>query len=144
MSRRAAGGKDKRRPVQLVLDARGDDADHALVKLRVKHADGRRWLGIVGKQVFCQQQRLVAHTAFNVAPLAVDAVERARQCVGVAGVVGQQAFDANRHIGQTPGGVDAWPQGKAKVKRRRHRRFAPSDVEQRRHAGGHRARADAL
>ena len=51
----------------------------------------------------------------NVA-LAVDAVQRARQFIGAAGVVGQQAFDAQRHVAQTASGVDAWAQCKAEIK----------------------------
>ena len=61
---------------------------------------------------------MFAHIAFNDTTFAVDAVERARQLIGARRVIGQQAFNAQRHIRQAPGGVDARPQGKAKVKGR--------------------------
>jgi hypothetical protein len=40
LARRLAGGKHEGRAVQLVLDARGHDADHAFMKVGVEHADG--------------------------------------------------------------------------------------------------------
>ena len=101
--------------MQLVLDARGHDADHAFVEVGVEHADGRRRLLAFVEQRLGDQQRLLAHVALDLAPLAVDAVQRARQFVGARRVVGQQAFDAQRHVGQPAGRVDARAQREAEV-----------------------------
>jgi hypothetical protein len=60
-------------------------------------------------------QRLLAHAALDVAPLAVDAVQHARQFVGARRVVGQQALDAQRHVGQPAGRVDARAEREAEV-----------------------------
>jgi hypothetical protein len=115
----------------------------------VEHADGRRRrrdavaVVVHGEQRLGQQQRLVAHAALDVAPLAVDAVEHARQLFGAARVVGQQALDAQRHVGQPAGRVDARAQGKAEVEGGGHRRRAARGLEERGHARGHGAGADA-
>ena len=58
----------------------------------------------------------------------------AGQFVRAAGVVGQQAFDAQRHVRQAPGGVDARAQGKAEVEGGGSIRLARSGGEQRGHA----------
>ena len=68
---------------------------------------------------------------------------RASSC-GAAGVVGQQAFDAERHVGQPPGGVDARAEREAEVEGARAARIAPGDREQRGDARLHAAGADAL
>ena len=115
LARRLAGREHEGRPVKLVLDARGDDADHAFVEVGVEHADRRRRLLAFLEQRFGHRQRLLAHVAFDLAPLAVDAVQRARQFVGARGVVGEQAFDAQRHVGQPAGGVDARAEREAEV-----------------------------
>ncbi len=61
------------------------------------------------------QQRLLAHGGFDLASLAVDAIQRARQLVRALRVVGDQAFDAQPHVAQTPGGVEARRQRKTQV-----------------------------
>ncbi len=112
-----AGREDEGRPVEAVLDARGHDADHAFVEVGAEDADrGRRRQAVV-EQRLGQQQGLVAHAAFDVAPLAVDAVEHAREFVGAAGVVGQQAFDAERHVGEPAGRVDARARARSRSRR---------------------------
>ena len=117
LARCGAGGEDKGGAVQLVFDAGGHDADHTFVKVGVKHANsGWRLIGFV-EQRLGNGKRLLAHVAFNVAALAVDAIQHFGQLVAARGVVGEQAFNAQRHVRQAPGGVDAGPQGKAKVKR---------------------------
>ena len=77
------------------------------MEIGVEHADGRRRFFVLLEQAFGHQQRLVAHAALDFAALAVDAVKRGGQLSRAAGVVGQQAFDAQCHVGQTPCGVDA-------------------------------------
>jgi hypothetical protein len=52
-------------------------------------------------------QRVELHVGFDRAPLAVQFVELPRQRQGAVGVVGEQALDADRHVGEPPGGIDA-------------------------------------
>ncbi|MCY1544970.1 hypothetical protein D9M68_808850 [compost metagenome] len=114
------------------------------MKIGVEHDQRwRRLLGVV-EHLFGQRQRLVAHLAFDGLALAVDAVERARQFVGAQTVVGGQAFDAQRHVGQAAGGVQAWAEGKAEVEAGGRLGLARRHVEQRRHARRHGAGAHAL
>ena len=117
-SRRAAGGEHEGGAVPAVLQPGGDDADHAFVEVGVEHRQGRRRLLRDVDQALGDLHRLLAHAAFDLAPLAVDGVELARQFIGARGVVAQQQLDAQRHVGQPPGGVDARAQGKAEVKGR--------------------------
>ena len=112
---RGAGGKHKGGPVQLVFQARGHDADNPFMKIRVNHADGRRRLVVRVYQGFGDGKGLVAHVALDLAPLAVDAVQRLRQFGGTAGVVGQQALNAQGHVRQAAGGVEARAECKAEV-----------------------------
>ena len=71
-------------------------------------------------------------------------VERARQFVGARRVVGQQALDAQRHVGQPAGGVDARPQREAEVEGGRHLRLARRHREQAGQSARQGAGADAL
>ena len=114
---RAAGGKHEGRPMPCVLDARGHDAHYALVKPLVKYANGGRRHGVGIEQLAGQGQGMFAHAAFGVAPLAVDGVELLCERCGMGRVVAEQEFDAEPHIGQPSGGVDARPQGKAQIER---------------------------
>jgi hypothetical protein len=68
-----AGGEGEDRAVQLVLDARGEDADDALVPARVEEGDAGG--GVVGVERFEQDQRLFLHAGFDLAALAVERVE---------------------------------------------------------------------
>ena len=61
LARRLAGGKHKGRPVQLVLDARGDDAEHAFMEFRVKNRNRRRRLFILVNHGVGRQLGLLAH-----------------------------------------------------------------------------------
>ena len=97
-ARRAAGRKHKGRPVQLVFDARGHDAHHAFMKVRVKNRHRRRRLFVLVNHRVGGQLGLLAHVGFDGAPLAVDAIQRAGKFFAAAGVVGQQAFNAQRHV----------------------------------------------
>ena len=97
-ARRATGRKHKGRPVQLVFDARGHDAHHAFMKVRVKNRHGRRRLFVFVNHGVGGQLGLLAHVGFDGAPLAVDAIQRAGEFFATSGVVGQQAFNAQRHV----------------------------------------------
>ncbi len=141
---RAAGGEHEGGAVHLVLQARSDDADHAFVEVRVEHDQRRgRLFGCV-EHLFGQRQRLVAHLAFDGLALAVDAVERPRQFVGTQSVVGGQAFDAERHVGQAPGSVQARAEREAEVEAGGFLWLTRCDIEQRGHARRHGAGAHTL
>ena len=92
------------RAVELVLQARRDDADHALVPGGVEDGDGRA----VGRTELVQQRQcMLVHAGLDLAPFAVDAVELLRDGPGAAFVVGGQALDAERHVGQPARRVQA-------------------------------------
>ena len=139
-----AGSEDKGRAVQFVLDARSHDADHALVKTGIENADRRRWCQFGREQRLGNQQRLLAHRALDLAPVAVDTVQRFCQLVGTRGVVGQQALDAQRHVRQTSGSVDARAQCKAEVEGGGRGRLPTGGCEQRGQSGRHGQGAHAL
>ena len=144
LARRLAGREHEGRAVQLVLDARGDDAHHAFVEVGVEHADGGGRLLAFVEQRFHDLHRLLAHAALDVAALAVDRVQRARQLVAARRVVGQQAFDAQRHVRQPAGGVDARAEREAEVERGGDLRVARRRREQAGQPAGQGAGADAL
>ena len=83
-------------------------------------------------------------SAFELAALAVDGVELPGQFGGARVVVGQQAFDAQRHVGQAPRGVDAGPEREAEVEGGGRLGLASGRVEQGPYAGLHLAGAHAL
>jgi len=84
------------------------------------------------------------HVALDLAPLAVQCVELLRQCQPTLEAVGGEAFDADRHVGQPSGRVDARTDRKAEVCRARRPRVAPGDLEQCRDARMQPAAVDAL
>ncbi len=70
------------------------------------------------------------HVALDLAPFAVQCVELLRQCQPTLEAVGGQALDADRHVGQPSGRVDAWADGKAEICRARRPRVAAGHLEQ--------------
>ena len=121
-----AGGKYERGPVQLVFDAGRNDADHTFMKARLVDCNCGRWLVIQINHRVCGQLRLFAHVGFNITPFTVDTVQRFGQLIGSACIIGQQAFNTQRHVGQTACSVDARAEGKAKVEGSGDIGFAPS------------------
>ena len=77
------------------------------MKIGIEHTNGGRWLIAVIKQRLCNLHGLLAHVAFNVTAFFVDAVELFGQGIGMGRVVCAQALNAQRHVGQAAGGVDA-------------------------------------
>ena len=71
-----AGRKGENRAVQLVFDARGENADDAFVPTRVEEGDAGG--GVVGVNRFEQNQRLFLHAGFDFAAFAVEGVELLR------------------------------------------------------------------
>lgn len=99
-----------------LLDARGDDADDALVPVGVEERDagalaGRRVARVgVGQGQFLEVgERLLLHTGLDLLAFAVERVELLRDAERAPGVVGDQALDAERHVGQPPGGARRGP-----------------------------------
>src|SRR2546426_5235217 len=112
----AAGGGAREadnRAVQAVLQARGEDADHALVPAR--NEEGRTVL--FGK-LFCFIERLLEHDSLDLPALPFEAIELLRAVRGARLVVGDQALDAEAHVGEPAGGVEARPGDEAEVEAR--------------------------
>ena len=68
------------------------------MKIRVKNRHRRRRLFVLVNHRVGGQLGLLAHVSFDAAPIAVDAIQRAGKFFAAAGVVGQQAFNAQRHV----------------------------------------------
>ena len=90
------------------------------------------------------RQRLLQHLGLDVAPLAVQPVEllRAVRCARL--VVGDQALDAEAHVGEAPGGVEARPGDEAEVEARGLGERPAGGAQQRRDAGRAAPGAQAL
>ena len=88
-------------------------------------------------------ERLLLHAGLDLAAFAVHHVELLREIPRAADVVGDQALDAERHVGQPSGGIQARAEAEAEVEARCRTRFARGRAEQRGDAR-HAAVADAL
>ena len=95
-------------------------------------------------QVFERGLGLFAHAGFDFAPFTVDRIELLREVGSARRVVGDEALDAERHVGQAAGGVDARAEREAEVEGRCARGLALGHGVERGHTGGHAAGADAL
>ena len=113
------------------------------MEVGVEHADGRRWLLTLVEERLGDFHRLVAHVALDIAALPVDAVEGAGQFIGTARIVGEQALDAQGHVGQATRGVDAWPQRETEVAAAGDLGLAAGGTKKRSQASGQAAGADA-
>ena len=103
-------------PVKAVLDAPGHDADHALVPGGVEQAQR---VAVPEILRFDRRERSFLHAGLDLAPLAVQAVEFGwRWPARAPGVVGDEAFDAERHVGEPAGGVQPRAQHETQVARR--------------------------
>src|SRR6185369_11558644 len=92
----AADREDEGRTMQPVLETRRDDADDALVERRVEHRERRFELAGERERAVDTGVGVLAHPRLDRAPLAVDLVEQRSELVGAAGIVGEQALDAER------------------------------------------------
>ena len=119
-------------------------ADDAFVERRIE--DRERGLDRAAQRHRAIDLRLgvVAHAGLDGAPLAVDLVEQRRELERTRRVVGEQALDAERHVGEATRGVQPRADREAEVACARLFRVAPRDGEQRRDAGLHATGADAL
>ena len=89
-------------------------------------------------------QRLLLHGGFDFATFPVQSVELGREAHGCAFIIGQQAGDADGHIGEAARGIQARSGDETKVVRGRAMRIAASNHEQGAHARLHTASANAL
>ena len=115
-----------------VLDARGEDPDHALVPVGVEQGHARpRCFGQFGDRF----ERRFEHAAFDGAPLAVEVVELLGAVRRSPGVVGNEAFDAQAHVRQASCRVQARAHDEAEVEGGGLARIATGDLHQRNEAG---------
>src|SRR5690554_2035504 len=102
--------------VGLFADSGGQDADHALVPVLVEQgqAPGQAFdvEGHGGKQVL----GLGFHVFFDAAPFAVEVVQFPGEAQGFVAAVGEQAGDADAHVVQPAGGVQARAHNKTEVR----------------------------
>ena len=127
-----------------VLQPRRDDADHALMPV-----------GAVERTACTRRHRrrdAAASRSASASSCIVDSMSRRSRLsrsssraigCGLALVVGEQAADAERHVGEPPRGVEARPGDEAEVDSRRARGVAAGDGEQRGDAGLRAPGADA-
>src|SRR5467141_4285342 len=99
--------------MQAVLQARGEDADHALVPAGI--VEGRT---ILSGKLFYFIERLLEHRGLDLPALPVEAVELLRAVRGARLVVGDPAFDAEAHVGEPARRVEGRPGGEAEVEAR--------------------------
>jgi hypothetical protein len=136
----AGVGEDEGGAVVAFLQARGQQAHHALVPARVEQDDA----GAVGDLDAVQQgQGLVLHFRFDAAPFPVELVQFAGQGQGMIAVGCQQTFDAQAHVGEAAGGVEAGADGEAQVLAAGPGEGAAGHLEQGLDAGPGLALADA-
>ena len=116
------GREADHRPVEAVLEARGDDADHALVPARVEA--GRACTVVAAPRD--ERSRSASASSCIVASISrrsrLSRSSCSREVHRPRLVVGEQALDADRHVGEPPGGVEPRAGDEAEVVRCRARR----------------------
>ncbi len=133
--------KADRRPMHALAHARGQDPDHALVPACFEQRD--RGAGRFGERV--QRCRCaVEHAALDAAALPVQPVQLLRAIRGLAFLVGNQALDAQAHVGEPAGGIQPGTEDEAEVEAVRFGRKVACGTKQRHHPRIAGARAQAL
>ena len=140
--RRVVVREDHRRAVVALAQSRRDDAYHALVPAGLVDAD-RRVHGVAYGLFFDQRQRIGAHFRFDLPPIDVQRIERLGRLARFGGVLFEQARDAQRHVLQPSGGVQARADGEAQVRGGELRLRPPGDLHQRLNARPRPAGANA-
>ena len=130
--------------MKAILEAARHDADHALVPLRVVETQRVRIrVGAVERPGLDPGERGFVHLRFDVAPLAIQAIElggeRQRSVLGL----GEQATNADRHVGKPSRRIETRARNEREVRARRATRIAAGDREEREQAGPRAARADS-
>ena len=117
--------------MQPILDAAGHEPDDALVPAVAVH-DGTEAHGLQRVEI---GHRLLAHRRLDASPLPVDRVELQGQFVGLDVVVGEQALDPDRDVGEPAGRVDSRSDGETHVAATGAPRVAAGDAQQRAQPG---------
>ncbi|MCY1420823.1 hypothetical protein D9M71_364590 [compost metagenome] len=96
-----------------LLEARGEDADHPLVPVRLEQAQAERhrlqW------QILELGQGFTLHTLLDRLAVLVQLIQLPGHFPRQVGVVTEQAFDTQAHVVQTTGGVQARAEDEAEV-----------------------------
>ena len=118
--------------MKAILEARGDDADNALMPFGPVETDRTR---VHVSDAIHRGQCFFVHSSFDFAPGSIELVElpgeRSRRRV----VVGRKACNADRHVGEAPRRVQTWPHDKAQIVGSGLGRVASRRTEQRRDSG---------
>jgi len=93
---------EKRRAAVFLGQARGDDADHALMPGLVREDDGLRHFS--GRQ---HRERVAVDAALDLLPLAVELAEPRGELGRARGVVRQKQLGCHAHLAHAAGRVDA-------------------------------------
>ena len=123
-------GEGNRGTVQAFFHFRCNKANHARMPIGIEQAGRVRGVDAV-------QLRFghVLHLGLQGAAFVVDAVQDRRQFTRLPRIVGEQAFDADAHVFQSPCRVDAWADGKTNIGGGQGLGFAPCDLDQGPQAG---------
>ena len=127
--------------MKAVLDAPGHDADDTLMPGGIEQAQSAT---VVEMPPLDRGHRFVVHVGLDRAPFPVEAVEVGGDGARALRVIGDEAFDAERHVGQPACRVEPRRHGETQVARGGAERVAPRDLEHRSDAGLHAPGADAV
>src|SRR4051812_37288108 len=126
------------RAVHALLEPRGEDADYALVPTGIEEGQA----GVLDR--FQMFEGLVQHRCLDRPALGIEPIELLREVHGPGFVVGNQAFDADTHVGEPARGVEARPGDETEVEARRLGRRASRRAQERHYAGLAASGAQAL
>ena len=143
-----------RRAMEFILEARREDADHALVPGFVEQYQAGRFdrlrtgtmvrMAHPAIDLLQRRQRAVLHLRFDAASFAVQRVQPCCDLHRGLRIVGQQAVDAQAHVVQPARRIQARPDGEAQILAGGFLRFFPRNMQQRVDARAGAPGADAL
>lgn len=137
------GAKAITRTMETLFDTRGQNADDALVPLRMVHRQAAGQCLAAAFQLFTQGQRFRLHPLLYLFARLVQRVQLIGQHPRFAGVVAQQQRHADGHIVQPARGVQARTEREAEIACRQLLRVAVGDLQQRLNARTAFTRPDA-
>ncbi|MNF82912.1 hypothetical protein D3C84_652230 [compost metagenome] len=112
-----------------LLHARGENADHALVPIRLEQAQAERH--VFQRQILELGQGLALHALLDGLAVLVELVQLHRHVAGQGLVFAEQAFDTQAHVVQTPGRIQTRAEDKAQVGGGDALRLPPGHLENR-------------
>ena len=123
---------DHRAP-QLFLDAAGDQPDHALMPGRVEQAHARALIAPCAARAANAPRPApsVCMSASISRRWVLSASSSRGQARGLRRIIGQQAADADRHVGQPAGRIESRRDGKSQIGRDQLAALATRHLEQR-------------